>query len=125
MFLRGVVNGDFEQALAAVHRSATISEGEAVAVPEAIEPAWTAKRLEEALEAYNAGHEFLCFDPNARNARHTYVVPSEDHRHWRVQQMLVDPEGHNDWVAEFEVDLPQSRAIGEPILRLTRMGPLA
>ena len=69
---------------------------------------------ERALDAYYAEHERICLDPNARNPRHTYVTPSEDKRTWRVQQMLVDPEEHNDWVAEFEVDLAESRAADEP-----------
>ncbi|MEO6182313.1 MAG: DUF3516 domain-containing protein, partial [Verrucomicrobiota bacterium] len=64
-------------------------------------------------------------DPNARNIRHTYVTPSEDKRSWRVQQMLVDPEEQNDWVAEFEIDLAQSRLAGKPFLRLRRLGKLA
>jgi hypothetical protein len=38
--------------------------------------------------------------------------------------MLVDPQEHNDWVAEFEVDLGQSREAGEPVLRLVRLGSL-
>lgn len=76
------------------------------------------------MDAYLAEHDHLCLDPNARNARHTYVVPAEDKKTWRVQQMLVDPEGDNDWVAEFEVDLAQSRALGEPFLRLRRIGSL-
>jgi hypothetical protein len=38
--------------------------------------------------------------------------------------MLVDPEENNDWVAEFEVDLMQSRATSEPALRLLRIGGL-
>jgi hypothetical protein len=37
-----------------------------------------------------------------------YVLTAEDRRTWRVQQMLVDPEEHHDWVAEFEVDLARS-----------------
>ena len=51
----------------------------------------------------------LRLDPEARNLRHTYVEPAEDRTTWRVQQMLVDPEGLNDWVAELEVDLAASR----------------
>ena len=51
-------------------------------------------------------------------------MPSEDKKTWRVQQMLVDPEEHNDWVAEFEVDLSQSRAAAEPHLRLLKIGAL-
>jgi len=42
-----------------------------------------------------------------------------------VQQMLVDPEAYNDWVAEFEVYLPQCRERGEPVLHLVRVGLLA
>ena len=32
----------------------------------------------QALDAYHAEHEYICLDPNARNVRHTYVIPSED-----------------------------------------------
>jgi hypothetical protein len=38
--------------------------------------------------------------------------------------MLVDPEEHNDWVAEFEVDLAGSQTAKEPIIRLVRLGAL-
>jgi hypothetical protein len=38
--------------------------------------------------------------------------------------MLVDPEGHNDWVAEFSVDLAASRQRAEPVLQLRRLGSL-
>ena len=112
-FLRGLVNKDFEQA------AANLSS------PQDLDGApWTAHRLQQALDAYHAEHEHICLDPNARNVRHTYVLPAEDKRSWRVQQMLVDPEEHNDWVAEFEVDLARSRETAEPALRLARIGSL-
>jgi superfamily II RNA helicase len=113
VFLRGWVIADYESALANLN-----SPNDADGQP------WTAERLRAALEAYEADHDHLCLDPNARNARHTYVVPAEDKTHWRVQQMLVDPEGDNDWVAEFAVDLAQSRATREPFLQLCRIGSL-
>jgi superfamily II RNA helicase len=112
-FLRGLVIGDFEAAIANL-----ASPGDAEGQP------WTPERLEQTLAAYHAEHERICLDPNARNARHTYVLPSEDKKNWRVQQMLVDPEEHNDWVAEFEVDLGESRKTGEPIMKLRRLGIL-
>jgi superfamily II RNA helicase len=112
-FLRGLAIGEFEQALAALS-SPEQPEGEA----------WTAARLREVMEEYHAGHEYICLDPNARNTRHTYVVPSEDKKFWRVQQMLLDPEEENDWVAEFVVDLAKSREANEPELRLRRLGKL-
>ncbi len=113
VFLRGLVIGDYEAAIANLNSAA-----DADAQP------WTPDRLRAAMEAYEAEHDHLCLDPNARNVRHTYVVPAEDKKTWRVQQMLVDPEGDNDWVAEFEVDLAQSRTQGEPFLQLRRIGSL-
>ncbi|HOC54672.1 MAG TPA: DUF3516 domain-containing protein [Verrucomicrobiota bacterium] len=112
-FLRGLVNADFEQALAHLS-SPQDPDGQP----------WTAARLQQALDLYHTEHERICLDPNARNLRHTYVLPAEDKRTWRVQQMLVDPQEHNDWVAEFEVDLARSREAAEPVLRLVRLGGL-
>jgi hypothetical protein len=152
MFLRGLVIADYEAALESLSNvsSEVPSEGrvprapnpEKAGLPELAPPKdasqtapqnvptdaegkpWTPDRLREAVEAYKAGHRRICLDPNARNARHTYVVPSEDRKSWRVQQMLVDPEEANDWVAEFDVDLAASRAQNQPVLRLRRLGSL-
>ena len=113
-FLRGLVMEDFEAAMADLN-----SPDDADGQP------WTIARLQQTTDDYHAEHERICLDPNARNIRHTYVIPSEDKKSWRVQQMLVDPEAHNDWVAEFAVDLDESRKLGEPSLRLRRIGKLA
>ena len=139
-FLRGLVIEDFESALANLSSVSTgepltpslsLSDGERVAEgrergvpPDAEGQPWTAARLQAALDAYYADHERICLEPDARNARHTYVVPAEDKKSWRVQQMLVDPAEHNDWVAEFDVDLIASRQQSEPVLRLRRLGSL-
>ena len=112
-FLRGLVVDDYEAALAGLNAPA---DADAQPGPP--------DRLEQLLDAYLAEHERLCLDPEARNLRHTYVLPAEDKKTWRVQQMLVDPEGNNDWVAEFEVDLAASRQLKEPHLRLRRLGSL-
>ena len=50
---------------------------------------WTAGRLPQALAAYQAEYGRICLDPNARNIRHTEVIPAEDKRTCRVQPMLV------------------------------------
>ncbi len=112
-FLRGLVIADFEAALSHLD-SPNDPDGKP----------WTTDRLAGILEEYHQEHQFLCLDPNARNLRHTYVTPSEDKRAWGVQQMLVDPDAYNDWVAEFEVDLPKSRAADQPVLFLRRIGRL-
>jgi hypothetical protein len=113
-FLRGWSTGDAEAALDALD-SLYDAGGEE----------WTRERLEAAFDAYRSGHDRLRLDPEARNLRHTHVKPSDDGQVWRVQQMLVDPEMDNDWMAEFEVDLAASRDAGEPITRLLRLGSLA
>ncbi|HZV37042.1 MAG TPA: DUF3516 domain-containing protein [Verrucomicrobiae bacterium] len=123
-FLRGLINRDYEQALVAAGWGENASAEAPREPSEESQPAWTAARLQSTMQAYLAEHEHLCLDPNARNARHTYVTVSEDKKFWRVQQMLVDPEEANDWVAEFNVDLAASRAKGEPVLRLVKLGPL-
>jgi hypothetical protein len=112
-FLRGLVNADFEQAIGSLSSPKDMDGMD-----------WTAERLSSVMKAYHAEHERICLDPNARNGRHTHSAPSEDKRTLRVQQMLVDPEEHNDWMAEFEVDLAESRQIGEPALRLRRIASL-
>ncbi|MFT5088789.1 MAG: superfamily II RNA helicase [Planctomycetota bacterium] len=128
-FLRAVADGDCELALDALDLAGGSDRGPtsgavAVKVADTGADEWPPERLATIMPAYLEEHERLCFDPEARNIRHTYVRPAEDGQSWNVQQMLVDPEAHNDWVAEFEVHLPQCRERGEPVLHLVRMGPL-
>jgi hypothetical protein len=113
VFLRALISRDWEGGIASLDSTADGS-GEA----------WTSDRLSSAMTEYRKTHEHLLLGPEARNLRHTYVKAAEDGRRWRVQQMLVDPQGLDDWVAEFEVDLTQSRERQEPMLRLMRLGPL-
>ena len=112
-FLRALSVGDCEAALASVASS-----------PSAGSDRWTADRLRQTLDAYRDTHGRIRLDPEARNRRHTYVVPSEDKTRWHVQQMLIDPDEVNDWTAEFDVDLPRSRAEGVAAIHFHRLGPL-
>ncbi len=89
------------------------------------EEPWTTERLRATREAHRLEHPGLRLDPEARNLRHTEVKPGDDGTAWRVEQMLVDSEGLNDWVAEFDVDLAASREVGQPVLRLLRLGTLS
>ena len=111
--LRAWSTGDDESALAAVD-----------AVFDGARQPWTAARLAEARDRVREEHHELRLDPEGRNRRHTHTHPSEDGATWRVEQMLVDTEGLNDWVAEIEVDLGASREVGEPVVRLMRLGAL-
>ncbi|MEO6786322.1 MAG: DUF3516 domain-containing protein, partial [Chthoniobacteraceae bacterium] len=112
-FLSDIIRGDHEEALALIPSSENADGGP-----------WTPDRLRQTLATYHTTHARIRLDPEARNLRHTYITPSEDKLHWRIQQMLIDPAEANDWVAEFDADLAQSRASGEPALRLSRIGSL-
>ena len=108
-FLRSLADGDYPAALACLSTSGRV---------------WSGPELAEALVPFFAEKTRLRLDPEARNARHTYFEPGESPAHWKLQQMLLDPEESNDWVAEFSVDLQASRAAGAPSLSLVRLGPL-
>jgi superfamily II RNA helicase len=112
-FLRSWSTGAYEAALESID-SPKDADGEP----------WTPERLGAAREAYLLDHGRLRLDPEARNLRHTYVEPAGEGSRWRVQQMLVDTEAQNDWVAELDVDLAASREAGEPVLKLRRLGSL-
>jgi hypothetical protein len=112
-FLRAWSIGKDEDALAVVDLP-NDADGEA----------WTPARLRAAREAYRIDHAALRLDPEARNLRHTYVKPGDDGATWRVQQMLIDPDAHNDWVMELDIDLAASREASAPVLKLVRVGSL-
>lgn len=88
---------------------------------------WTLDRLKAARDAHKQDHGSLRLDPEARNVRNTNVEMDrspDDSPSWRIQQMLIDTEGANDWVADFDVDRHSSRASGQPVIQLLRLGPL-
>jgi hypothetical protein len=64
-FLRGLILADFDQALTHLHSPKDPDGGP-----------WTADRLARAVKAHQAEHQRICLDPEARNLRHTYVIPS-------------------------------------------------
>ncbi len=109
-FLRPVANGDYERALATLEFLKDVDGRE-----------WTKEALETALTPYYEAHERICLDPEARNRRHTHLNEDEAPVSWLVQQVLVDPEGANDWALEFRVNLRDSRDANRPILQLLRV----
>jgi superfamily II RNA helicase len=88
-------------------------------------PPWTASALEAALEPWWEEHTRILLDPEARNHKHTYVTADEDKGLWTVAQVLVDPDGLNDWQCVFTVDKAVAREEGRPILQLQALGPIA
>lgn len=115
-FVRAWARGDHAAALAALD--------EAAATGAAPDP-WTVERLAHQLELYRADHPPVRLDPEARNVRHTHIDRSDAPRAWLVQQVLVDADEHNDWMAEFVVDLAASREADRAVLWLIAIAPIA
>jgi len=82
--------------------------------------AWTARRLEKALEPFYAVYGGIRFDHEARNARFTKLVQTAP-RQWSVTQVLCDDEGDNMWFAEGEIDLRDDPDPSGPLVALTRL----
>ncbi|MFO0592695.1 MAG: DUF3516 domain-containing protein [Polyangiaceae bacterium] len=80
--------------------------------------AWTADRIEKAMAPYFAEHGSIRTDPTARDPKKTIVEKTTDGELWRVQQILTDPEEHNDWVLITDVDLRKSVEAKHPIIAL-------
>ncbi len=106
--IRALATGDFE---------------EAISLLDAGSRAWTVAELEALAKEYAQGHERLCTDAQARAPKHMQIEKTSDDA-WRVDQVLVDPEGHNDWLARFTLDLARSREENRPILALESISAL-
>jgi hypothetical protein len=122
-FLRAWTSGDYDGALAASF-DARVSGQPAEAGEAITPPSWTTERLKVLAEEYRVDHGYLRLDPEARNLRHTHVIERNGERVWRVQQVLVDNEGHNDWMAEFDVDLAVSAYDRTPGMALVSLGEI-
>jgi superfamily II RNA helicase len=113
LFLQCLARGEISATLQEIP-SAPASEGSAT--PES--------RLTTAWTTYRNTHSRIRLDPEARNPRHTHVRLTEDKAHWQVEQVVLDPEEHNDWSVDFEVDLATSKATSEPQLKWIRFGSI-
>ncbi|HXT95013.1 MAG TPA: DUF3516 domain-containing protein [Polyangia bacterium] len=83
--------------------------------------AWTAERLAEAMAPFWTVHAALLTTPDARRPDRTRLDELGPGK-WRVQQVLVDGEGDEDWSLDCLVDLERPRPDGGPLLELQRIG---
>ena len=80
--------------------------------------AWTPERLTAEMAPYWAAHPELLTTPAARRPDRTRLDPL-DAEHFRVQQVLVDGEGDEDWSLDCSVTVEPD---GTPHLVLQRIG---
>ena len=90
------------------------------------------QRWRDALAGYYTEYDDILVDGDARAARLLEIDrgggaeqgdrPVEPGT-WRFRQVLLDPAGDRDWGIEGIVDLAESEELGEPVVRVERVGP--
>ncbi|MEM8997835.1 MAG: DUF3516 domain-containing protein, partial [Acidobacteriota bacterium] len=105
-----LAEGDFEAAVSAVWPG-----------PEDSEYRWDEGRFQESLEPFLASYGQLVFNHGARASQHTRVRQTSP-RTWDFSQVLVDPEGDNQWYLAGEIDLQDPKALEGKLLRLRHLG---
>ena len=83
---------------------------------------WLPRELEDCLKPYFEDHEKICFDQKARAHQNTKLKTEGDI--CKIAQTLIDPEGHNDWIIEFEVNLANYTRENKLQLTLLNIGSI-
>jgi hypothetical protein len=80
------------------------------------------RRVEDAFRPYFEARGRFRLDPEGRSAQHHHVT--EEGNVWTVAQVLVDPEGMNDWEASFTIDLAACRQAARVVLQFDGVAPI-
>jgi hypothetical protein len=84
---------------------------------------WTKDRISTLIDPYFDSHERIRLDPEARSAKHSHL--SEPGLRLRIcEQILVDPEEHNDWSLRFSINLDECDRQQRPVLVMENIAPV-
>lgn len=75
------------------------------------------------LKPYFEEHARIQTDTKARSPVHLRI--GKEGQVWTVEQTLVDPDEHNDWVVRFTLNLALARKERRPVLRFESLGPVS
>jgi hypothetical protein len=118
-FLQDVAARDWESA------ASRLATGEAGVAHEGTPLSPEAKKIEAAFAPYFEARMRFRLDPEGRSAKHTHWDEDGAPRDWRVAQVLIDTEEHNDWEAAFTVSLADSRAANRAVVRFEGVNVIA
>ncbi len=79
--------------------------------------AWTAERVQTAMEAYWQEYDCMLVDADARSMKRV-TIAEDSPQQWSFRQVLSDPEENHDWALNLRVDLEQSREQNRAVLTL-------
>ncbi|MEX1080374.1 MAG: DUF3516 domain-containing protein [Homoserinimonas sp.] len=74
----------------------------------------------DAMDAYYAEHDQLGTDADARSS--AMLIIEQGANEWTVRQIFADPAGDHDWGISATVDLAESNAAGQAVVRVTSVG---
>ena len=77
---------------------------------------WNERKLRDLFEPYFAEHDSMGIDGDARGPER-FLLADEGDR-WTIEQVLVDPAGHDEWYLAVSVDLPASAEAADVVARL-------
>jgi superfamily II RNA helicase len=81
---------------------------------------FTADAWADAMDAYYAEHDYLGTDADARSS--AMLIIEQGAEEWTVRQIFGDPAGDHDWGISAVVDLAESNAAGQAVVRVTAVG---
>jgi superfamily II RNA helicase len=81
-----------------------------------------AQAWNDALGAYYDAHDSIATDQQARSPALLQIEKTP--QLWRLRQVVVDPDGDNDWGITAEIDLAASDDAGAAVLTVTGFEPL-
>lgn len=88
----------------------------------AVEGSPEARRVDESFRPFFEARGRFRLDPEGRSAKNLHLT--EETQTWEVAQILVDPEGVNDWEARFTVSLEASRGASRVVLEFVEVAPV-
>ncbi|MEN9722766.1 MAG: hypothetical protein RJB38_752 [Pseudomonadota bacterium] len=85
---------------------------------------WTPEALLSRVLQFHRENGPLLTSPEARAPR--WLKLHQGHSDtWTAEQVLLDQQGHHDWVARFEIRISESRSSGRAVLRIVDFAPLS
>ena len=83
----------------------------------------TPDELESIMKEYFVDHQRVVLDQRARSAHFTKLNQMSESK-WQVEQIVCDPEAHNDWAILVEAHLNEPNGLKGPTLKLIRLTPI-
>ncbi len=83
----------------------------------------SALKVDDAFRGYFQARGRFRLDPEGRAKTHTHF--SIDGEAWGIDQVLIDPEEHNDWALRLRLELGECREAAAVVLHWVELGPVA